>query len=156
MCDQMVMGPQATCKWMPSEDGLYKANCDVSINRSKRRIGIGIVIRDHKGRVMASCSQSLNVNLSLKAAKLTAVLKSILFSLDYGLASSSFGLDEACIVKWILDCSYRESVFGLILEDIDSLVSMASGMIFTHADKKANRVAQGLARYATESSDDTY
>ncbi|KAK2643423.1 hypothetical protein Ddye_025186 [Dipteronia dyeriana] len=126
---------------VPLDEGMYKAKCDVSLNIFKRRIGFGIVIRYHQGNVMAYCSQTMNAKLSLKAAKLIVVLKSFLFSRDCGLAPCLFELDEANVVKWILDGNYRELKIGPILDDIDSLLAITSWMKFNHYDKKTNRVA---------------
>ncbi|KAK1559588.1 hypothetical protein Q3G72_016156 [Acer saccharum] len=55
---------------------------------------------------MASCSQALDANLCLKAANLTAVLRSILFSRDCGLAPCLVEVDEATVVKWIVNDNY--------------------------------------------------
>ncbi|KAK1576780.1 hypothetical protein Q3G72_016433 [Acer saccharum] len=118
----VVNVPQQLHKWVPPAEGMYKANCGVFVNKSKRRIGIGIVIRNHNGNIMASCSQALDANLSLKAAKLTAVLRSILFSRDCGLAPCLVEVLEATVVRWIVNGSYRQSEFGVILNDIDSLL----------------------------------
>ncbi|KAK0583954.1 hypothetical protein LWI29_005542 [Acer saccharum] len=134
---------------------MYKANCGAAIDRLKGKIGFGIVIRNCKGEVMASCAQSVMANLSLKSAK-QAMCKSILFSCDCGLASCSFEMDEACIVKWIVNGDYKESENGLILDDIDSLVSDLGEVIFNHTDRRANRVAQGLATFALMSNEDTF
>ncbi|KAK3228673.1 hypothetical protein Dsin_000554 [Dipteronia sinensis] len=141
---------------MPPEEGMYKANCDASVDRIRRRIGFGIIIRNCKGEVMASCAQTVKANLGLKSAKLTAMLKSILFSRDCGLAPCLFEMDEANVVKWILDGDYRDSEYGLILDDIESLISNFTRGNFTHTGKHTNRVAHGLATFALQSSEDTY
>ncbi|KAK3218938.1 hypothetical protein Dsin_012908 [Dipteronia sinensis] len=44
-------------KWSPLCLGVYKINCDAAINSKNSRIGVGIVIRDSHGFVMASNSQ---------------------------------------------------------------------------------------------------
>ncbi|KAK2635853.1 hypothetical protein Ddye_030645 [Dipteronia dyeriana] len=144
-------------EWVPPKEGQYKANCGVSMDRVERRIGFGIVIRDHNGNVMASCSLSMEASLCLRAANITAVLRSINFCMDCGLTPCSFELDETNIIKWIVNGNFRELDVGPILKDIDSLSSRCCwDMKFNHVDKKNNSVANGLTKLAIESSDDIY
>ncbi|KAK0583040.1 hypothetical protein LWI29_032768 [Acer saccharum] len=135
---------------------MYKANCDIVVDRIVGKIGLGTVIRNSKGEVMASCAQSITANLSLKSAKLVAVWKSITFSRDYGLNPCAFELDEACVVKWIEKGGHRESVHGRILDDIDSIVDDIGEVVFCHSDRGANKVARGLANFALKSNDGTF
>ncbi|KAK1560237.1 hypothetical protein Q3G72_023852 [Acer saccharum] len=144
-------------KWEPPDEGMYKANCDIVVDRIVGKIGLGTVIRNSKGEVMASCAQSMTANLSLKSAKLVAVWKSITFSRDYGLNNPcAFELDEACVVKWIEKGGHRESVHGRILDDIDSIVDDIGEVVFCHIDRGANKVARGLANFALKSNDGTF
>ncbi|KAK1562644.1 hypothetical protein Q3G72_015248 [Acer saccharum] len=122
---------------------MYKANCATSVDKIRGQIGFGVVIRNCNEDVMASCAHMEKANLRLKSAKLTAMYKSILYSSDCGLAPFSFETDEANVVKWIL-------------ADIDSLSSSLGMVTFSHTDKFANRVAQGLSNFALEIVEDTY
>ncbi|KAK0583053.1 hypothetical protein LWI29_032899 [Acer saccharum] len=135
---------------------MYKANCDIAIDKLNGKIGFGIVIRNFKGEVMASCSQRMLANFSLKSAKLTAVYKSINFSCDCGLSPCSFEVDDANIVRWIANGDPRESDNGSILEDIDSLVANLGGVSFCTSNRFANRVAKGLANFALKCEDDNF
>ncbi|KAK3180690.1 hypothetical protein Dsin_000079 [Dipteronia sinensis] len=138
----VVKNNQVGHRWNPPIKGTYKANCDVAVDRIRGRIGFGIVIRDCNREVMASCAQAMKANLGLKSAKLTAIHKGILFSLDCGLTPCTFELDKASVINWILDGKHKESVNGLILEDIDSLRLRLIGVNLTHTVRQGNRVAQ--------------
>ncbi|KAK2652828.1 hypothetical protein Ddye_012684 [Dipteronia dyeriana] len=111
-----------TYKWIPPNERMYKANCDIIVDIINGKVGFRIVIQNNKGEVMASCAQSMIANFSIKTAKLATVWKSIIFSGDCSLTPCSFKLDEACIVNWIKNGGHRNSVNGIILHDIDSLV----------------------------------
>ncbi|KAK2646949.1 hypothetical protein Ddye_022144 [Dipteronia dyeriana] len=145
-----------TCKWMPPNEGMYKAKCDTTVDRINGKVGFGIVIQNNRGEVMASYAQSMIVNFSIKTAKLAFVWKNIIFSGDCGLTPCSFELDKACIVNWIKNGGHRDSVNGIILHDIDSLVNNLGEVDFCHTDRSANRVAKGLAIFALKSTDDTF
>ncbi|KAK4851608.1 hypothetical protein QYF36_016741 [Acer negundo] len=65
-------------------------------------------------------------------------------------------MDEASIVKWIMNGDFKESEYGLILDDIDSLMSSLGEMNFNHIDRHANRVVHDLASLALKSYDDSF
>ncbi|KAK0579988.1 hypothetical protein LWI29_034604 [Acer saccharum] len=135
---------------------VVQANCDIAIDKVNGKIGFGIIIRNCKRELMASCSQQVLANFSLKSAKFTAVCKSIIFSCDCGLILCSFEVDDANIVRWIANGDLRESDNGSVLEDIDSLVAKLGGVSFCHTNRVANRVAKGLANFALKCDDNTF
>jgi hypothetical protein len=42
--------------WKKTLVGIIKVNWDAAIDKTKERIGIGIIVQDHEGAVLASCS----------------------------------------------------------------------------------------------------
>ncbi|KAK2650956.1 hypothetical protein Ddye_018445 [Dipteronia dyeriana] len=72
-------------KWKPPGKGLFKINTDAAINGSLGRVGIGIIIRDSAGHVMASSSQSLRSVLSPQSAEAVAILRGLQLARDSGL-----------------------------------------------------------------------
>ncbi|KAK4852341.1 hypothetical protein QYF36_023125 [Acer negundo] len=91
-------------------------------------------------------------NLNIKAAKFTAVLKSVQFSMDCGLAPCVFEMDDALVVKWINDGQVNLSETGVLLDDINSLASNLRNVNFLHTSKRANGVARSLAIWMEEYS----
>ncbi|KAK1577526.1 hypothetical protein Q3G72_022508 [Acer saccharum] len=84
------------------------------------------------------------------------MLKSVHFSVDCGLALCIFEMDEALVVKWINEshCNFSEN--GVLLDDIRSLSSNMKNVKFVHTSKKANGVAQILAKHALEIAKNTF
>ncbi|TXG60039.1 hypothetical protein EZV62_014612 [Acer yangbiense] len=80
-------------------EGVYKANCAALVDRVCGQTSIRVVIRDSNGDVLASRAQTLLANLNSKSANLTAMMKSVQFSVDCGLASCIFEMDEALVAK---------------------------------------------------------
>ncbi|KAK3189020.1 hypothetical protein Dsin_028581 [Dipteronia sinensis] len=114
------------------------------------------VIRDYNGDVFASCSQKIEANLNSKAAKLVAVSKCIQFVLDSGLEPCCIEVDDATIVKWITDGNHCSSVNGVLLDDICTSGLNLRILKIDHISKRANKVAQGLASYATRINEDSF
>ncbi|KAH9649551.1 rnase h domain-containing protein [Citrus sinensis] len=46
--------PEKSSSWLPPPQGLFKANVDAAINEEKRKAGLGVVIRDSNGEVIAA------------------------------------------------------------------------------------------------------
>ncbi|KAK0599425.1 hypothetical protein LWI29_005166 [Acer saccharum] len=152
---QMPKDNMVIC-WLPPEVGVYKANCDVKMDKLGGCTGIGVVVRDHRGEVFASCSQTLEANLTIKAAKLTAFLKNIQFVIDCGLEPCVFEGDDATVVKWTKEDSHYSSDNGFLLNDISSLCKQFSFVKFGHCPKRANLVASALACHALKISNDGF
>ncbi|KAK3222430.1 hypothetical protein Dsin_009455 [Dipteronia sinensis] len=131
-------------RWQPLEGGLYKVNCDGLVDKDGGKTGLEVVIRDEEGNVLAFCAQNLVANLSSKAAKLTAVLKSIQFSMDCGLAPCVYEFDQAMVVKWITEGQHNLSENGGLLEDVYSLAANLRCLSFPTPSSFAVLVSRGV------------
>ena len=52
-------------RWSPPPDGSYKANFDAATFKEDERTGIGVILRNNKGLVMASASQNIQLMTSM-------------------------------------------------------------------------------------------
>ncbi|TXG52776.1 hypothetical protein EZV62_021945 [Acer yangbiense] len=147
---------QVLGRWLPPVEKVYKANYAALVDRVGGWIGIGVVIRDSNGDVLTSYAQTLLVNLNSKSANLAAMLKNVHFSVDCGLAMCIFETNEALVMKWINESQCNFSKNGVLLDDIRSLSSNMRNVKFVHTSKKANGVAQILAKHALEISKNTF
>ncbi|KAK3198084.1 hypothetical protein Dsin_021499 [Dipteronia sinensis] len=141
-----------TC-WKPPECGDYKANCDAVVDRRGNCVGFGTVIRDSTGAVLASCSQIMEANFSIKVAKLVAIRKCLLFYVDSPCVIES---DEATVVKWINDGDRWNSDCDIILYDISTMISNLHGVTVRHVRKRFNKAAHALAKNALGISEDAF
>ncbi|KAK3192992.1 hypothetical protein Dsin_024302 [Dipteronia sinensis] len=144
-----------TC-WKPPEFGDYKANCDAVVERRGNCVGIGTVIRDSTGAVLAYCSQIMEANFSIKVAKLVAIRKCLIFCVDCGLTPCVIESDEATVVKWINDEDIRNSDCGIILSDISTMISNLHGVTVRHVRKRFNKAAHAQAKNALGISEDAF
>ncbi|KAK3198034.1 hypothetical protein Dsin_021449 [Dipteronia sinensis] len=78
----LVRNEHGGINWRPPDLGRYKINFKSVIDGGGGRIGIGIVIRDSTGFVMASSSQFLDVVLDAQVAEEMAIYRGILFCRD--------------------------------------------------------------------------
>ncbi|TXG69511.1 hypothetical protein EZV62_004446 [Acer yangbiense] len=89
--------------WCPLAIGQLKINSDVAVDVLGKKIGIGIVIRDHTGFVMASCAQKINVGYSPVVAEAVALLRGLQFVKDTRLGLVVVELDAAVVVAHVND-----------------------------------------------------
>jgi ribonuclease HI len=134
--------------WRPPNSSCYKINCDAAVSDLEGWVGLGVVIRDHTGFVMASCSLPLIASFDVQAAEVMAVLRGLIFSRDCGLAPCMLETDAAVVVKWINDGSHLDSPCGNVLAEISSLISSLNIIYVSFVPRLANNVAHGLAKNA--------
>ncbi|KAK3222655.1 hypothetical protein Dsin_009680 [Dipteronia sinensis] len=113
------------------------------------KIGIGAVVRDSEGYVLACyCSQSFGANYYTRASNLVAIQKGLQFGIDCGLFPGVIELDNEEVIKWITNGLYKVTEFGTILMDIMKLSDCLERPVFHYVPKLANKAAQGLANYS--------
>ncbi|KAK2661753.1 hypothetical protein Ddye_000327 [Dipteronia dyeriana] len=116
--DFMLFSDMDVSSWEPPTVGLVKVNTDAAIDVIRKRIGIGIIIRDSNRVVMASRSRIIFVGYSLQIAEAVAVLRGIQFALDTGFRCCTIESDAQVIVNLINSKSCILSDVGLIIDDI--------------------------------------
>ncbi|KAK2641358.1 hypothetical protein Ddye_023121 [Dipteronia dyeriana] len=111
---------------------------------------------DSNDEVFASSAQTILANLNEKTAKLSTMLNCIRFSVECGLTPCVFEMDEALVVKWIIEdqCNFFEN--GALIDDIRFLSSDMRKVKFVHNSKKANGVARSLAKLVLDVAVDTF
>ena len=51
--------------WVPPSLGLCKINVDGALSCTKKLAGIGVVIRDHRGRILAALCRKIRAQLGV-------------------------------------------------------------------------------------------
>lgn len=72
-------------KWKPSPKGKYKVNWDAVMDKANRRLGIGLVVSDYNGLVIAVRSLTKMENLKPVAVEALATFCVVEFSKELGL-----------------------------------------------------------------------
>ncbi|KAK3225399.1 hypothetical protein Dsin_005261 [Dipteronia sinensis] len=137
----------------PLEHGFFKINCDVAIDSSGGRI---FVIRDASSFVMAFCSQVMEATFDAQVAETVAIYIGILFGRDCGLAPYVLKSDVKVGVNWINGRNHLNSVSGIILSHISSLMTCLDGMTIKHVPRLANQVIHRLVKNPLVIAKDTY
>jgi hypothetical protein len=64
-------------RWSPPLEGTVYINCDAALFSSSRRMGLGVVIRNHIGRCVAACSELHEEVTTPEVAKALAMRRAL-------------------------------------------------------------------------------
>ncbi|KAK0594798.1 hypothetical protein LWI29_000658 [Acer saccharum] len=148
-------GEEVGDSWRPPDHGMLKINCNVRVDKRRRRIGFGIIVRDDEGRVLRCWAQGYEVNYDMNCAKAMAVYKGLLVGREMGLVNYVLETDLENVIKQIMNGGNSDANHGGILDSIQILVSDVRNVGFQFVPTKANRVALTLVNEALSIKDMT-
>ncbi|KAL5764010.1 hypothetical protein ACOSQ2_016604 [Xanthoceras sorbifolium] len=114
--------PLMALHWEVPSPSWFKLNSDAAIDLPNMKVGIGVVIRDCKGRVAAAMASSLNSLILVECAEGLALLKVMKLAVEVG-------------------------VFLVIVLDLLALSSSSVNCSFIFRPRSCNMVAHGLAKF---------
>jgi ribonuclease HI len=141
--------PSEPLHWRPPQEDFYKVNWDAALNSANRRMGVGIIVRDHLGMVIAARSQTLEFLPEPVVAEAIAALHAAEFSRDLGLPTIVLEGDSLQVVKEVQDMRPTWSRYGHIAADIHTVLQGVRSWQICHTKRATNFAAHGLAKEAT-------
>ncbi|KAL5804219.1 hypothetical protein ACOSQ3_031019 [Xanthoceras sorbifolium] len=134
-------------KWHPPNSNCYKVNTDASIDDHKIRTGLGVIIRDSRGIVMASYVNGFDSLYFPPIAEALVILRGITLAVQTGLLPICVELDAEFVVNLIMSKATPISEIGVVIEEILLLISMHPVYSVRFIPRLANRIAHGLAKF---------
>lgn len=135
-------------RWFPPAEGLFKANFDGACSAADEFIGVGVVVRDHQGAVIAALSAKRASAMDVDCMEAFAALAAIQFALDLGLHHIIFEGDSLTIVRAFHSVSKSLATFGHFVEQAKSLLPRFHSWAVQHVKREGNSVAHCLVRMA--------
>lgn len=136
-------------QWMAPPVGWLMVNWDVAINRSRGWWGLGVIICDHLGNLIASkCSTHLG-GLEPVAAEALAALEAMQFCHSLGHDWVQFVGDAKLVVDVVFSGEPDWSSKGHLIDAIRSSTQRFSHWKISHVNRVANQIVHALARLAT-------
>ncbi|KAK2642117.1 hypothetical protein Ddye_023880 [Dipteronia dyeriana] len=156
-CDVLPYEPRCkqTMKWCCPSFGAYKVNTNAAIFSTQRRIGFGIIVRDHAGDAMGSSSQSLIACLSAQIAEAMAVLCGIIFTVETGLLPTVIESDSKSVVDLINSGKAPIANVGIVIRNVFELMNCYPVLV-SFTGRSANCVAHGLAKLSISLPEDRF
>ncbi|XP_050262616.1 uncharacterized protein LOC126707070 [Quercus robur] len=142
--------------WEPPLESAFKLNFDPEIFSELNRIGVGVIIRNYKGEVMAAMSARGPAIHSSEEGELLACRKAVEFAIDAGFSRLVLEGDNVNVMQAISSQEANISLLGTVVEDIKHLIRGLQWVSISHTMRSGNKVAYVLAQHARTSIKDLY
>ncbi|KAK2641422.1 hypothetical protein Ddye_023185 [Dipteronia dyeriana] len=144
-------------KWKPPVIGIFKVNTDAAIDSKEGRVGLGIMIRDCEGFVLASSAQIVKANFPPQLAEALALLKgSIQFAYDSGLWPCQCEYDVLAVVNMVCSNDPILTEIGIVIQDFKSLLFRCNDNSISFVPRMANMAAHCLAKIGLDNGFDSF
>ena len=141
-------------RWDPPHGGWVMVNVDAAIFHKTNRMGLGIVIRDHKGDFLAACRQGIDRITNPELAEAIAFRQAILFASELSYNRAIVATDCLSLIRKLQSEAMDRSHTGIIIQDIKKAVYVSSVVFsFIHVSRSCNEVAHVLARSTDQISE---
>ncbi|KAL5776482.1 hypothetical protein ACOSP7_009408 [Xanthoceras sorbifolium] len=87
------VGVRVQPRWEAPSPNWFKINSDTAVDSVRKRVGLGVVIRDWQGRVMASLSQSYPLLVSVEVVEAMAIRMNLQLASEIGFSPVGFEID---------------------------------------------------------------
>nr|POE60949.1 hypothetical protein CFP56_74244 [Quercus suber] len=133
-------------KWSPPPPGWLKINFDGATFSSKGLAGLVAIVRNDKGLVMATYTQSIPLPTSIEMVEVLAARSAIGFLRELHFDQVIVEGDSEVIINAINKGGFSSSSYGHIIRDIKLASSAFHNLAFSHTRRLGNKVAHKLAR----------
>ena len=137
-----------TNTWVAPTDLVYKLNFDATIFKELNCSGVGVIIRNANGEVMAAMSAKGPPVEDSEVAEALACRKAMEFAIDAGFSELIIEGDNVAVMSSLSHGGPNLSRIGHVVQDIQWLATGLRWAQFSHVKRSANSVAHVLARYA--------
>ena len=108
-------------RWKPPASGELKANFDGAVFVDSDEAGIGVVIRNENGEVMAALSEKIALPPSEETWELLAKRKAAMFAVELGFQHVIFEDDAEGVIKALSQRDPTQSPIGHLVKDFRSI-----------------------------------
>ena len=137
---QAVTNGSGGTRWSCPLVGLVKINFDGAIFGASNMSGIGVVIRDSNGDVLASCSQKIRQAYKAEEIEALAAFKALSFAFELGFHSAILEGDSLGLIQVLKSKKCSLSPTGLLIEDVKMLAYNFVRLLYSHVKRNGNRL----------------
>lgn len=125
-----------------------KINFDGAVFKNEGLAGLGVIIQNDKGLVMATSSQTIPLPTSIEMVELLAARSALYLARELQFDQVIVEGDSELEIKKLNSKDYSSTSFGHVIRDIKIASSAFRNFVFSHIRRQGNKVAHRLARLA--------
>ena len=142
-------------KWEPPPTSLLKINFDGAVFRETEEAGLGVVVRDSHGQVLASLAEKIKLPPCSDEIEALAAVRVITLAMDLNLPSFIVEGDSEVVISALRSEEDSFSSFGHLISSIKHYLVSCNCVSFFHICRSGNSVAHFLAKH-TKSIDGVF
>ena len=135
--------------WIAPEAHGFKVNFDGATFADDDTVGLGVVIQNDVGLVMASLTQKLPLPSSIIEVEVFAARRALELALELGFDNIILEGDSEILLKALKNGGSRLAHYGHLTSDFFSFISHFSTLKLSFVRTHYNRLAHSLARRAS-------
>ena len=140
--------PSPKSNWVAPPPDYFKVNVAGASSIDGSGIsGIGVIVRDEIGRVVAALCKALPVHYPAELTEFFALEHRVLLAQEMNISKVIFELDASSII-FAVSQAYYGGIMGHLVHSIQSVKSIFSCCSFSHVKRDYNRAAHELAQFA--------
>uniref|UniRef100_A0A7N2MTJ9 RNase H type-1 domain-containing protein n=1 Tax=Quercus lobata TaxID=97700 RepID=A0A7N2MTJ9_QUELO len=146
VCKAMVA--DGVRSWIPPSENIFKINVDGAVFADQKAVGVGVIIRDEKGRLEAALSKKILAPLGAVEAEAMAYEQGLMFARDIGIHNFIIEGDSLIIYHALCESSNPPSSVAAVVQGIQEMCREFHGVMFSHVRRQGNQPAHLLAKHA--------
>ncbi|XP_059455112.1 uncharacterized protein LOC132185342 [Corylus avellana] len=135
-------------RWGKPARGWMKVNVDSALNKKEGKMGFGLVMRDHEGRVIVAKSIVRLGKWDSAAAEALAAYFGVISGHEQGVQQLILEGDAKQITEAIKDEGQNLSLLGQLIKDVRFGLNAIPMWNVEHVHREANKAAHRLAKLA--------
>lgn len=143
-----------TVNWTPPSQGFYKVNWDATLCWENSKIGIGIIVKDYRGHVIATKKTNVSFAQNSHTAESFGTYQAVQFALDISIRKIILGGDALNVINHNNQSGDSCYYLRAIIWDIKNVLTQLDLWKMIHIRKGSNIVADALAKSALSISED--
>ena len=141
------MSPEPV-RWAPPPLGQYKVNSDGAVFANQRKVGLGMMIRDNNGNVIAALSSPMVGPLGTLETEAKAMEVGMRFALDLDIQDVVVECDALAVFNAVQGLATPSSSILFIVDSILQQSRWFRSCCFSHTKRQGNVSAHMLAQYS--------
>ncbi|XP_060973570.1 uncharacterized protein LOC133038930 [Cannabis sativa] len=139
---------QKEVPWTPPAINGFKMNVDAGTNLEQKKLGVGAIIRDHEGKVVAALSKIVQGSFRSDEMEAKSLFHALNWASQLQYPVTHIETDALRVSSAILSNATNLSSFSDLIFDVRCLISSFPGILISHVKRTANQAAHGLAKFA--------